>query len=195
MCGDRAGTLFCLNAAGDRLWSTELGGAIETPVVSAALQPESGPVLLAGTRAEELVCLNAMGDILWRTSLGGTMDLGTGIAVGNLDGDGAKETVVTTRNHRVFALGGDGEIRWQFEAGAQFRTTPVLFDIDEDGTMEVFAAPSDWRLYCLKGDGALRWSVNTGSRIDSDPVIVTQRDTASLISTTRGGAISAWQLQ
>ncbi len=78
-------------------------------------------------------------------------------AIGDIDGDGAKEVVVNTENGVIAAYRGNGSLKWD-ECNANARPSgcsgmvshsgAVIADIDDDGVQEVVATSGVWlRVY------------------------------------------------
>jgi hypothetical protein len=98
------------------------------------------------------------------------IDLYHSPAVGDVDGDGGLEVVMSTRSNRaeqgaIWVVKPDGSSLPGFEDGLAFadlgltqQTTgsPVLFDADSDGRDEIFVI-TPWRLWCIDDNGALLW--------------------------------------
>ena len=82
---------------------------------------------------------------------------GGGVAVGDIDGNGDLELVVTVRGTgETYALNHDNTVmftRW-LQHNLFFNPSPVLADITGDGKLEVIIPSSNGRLYALQYNGA-----------------------------------------
>ncbi len=97
----------------------------------------------------------------WPVSTGGTVI--TGPALGDVDGDGLDEVVVSSYDGRVYAFDGNGAVRWSsrptFAHLGSGRVTghPVVADLDGDGDQDV-AVGTDRGVALLDG--------RTGAQLD-----------------------------
>ena len=196
LVGNAAGNLFCLASDGETSWHTDLGSPIAAAPLAAVLEPGTTPSVLAGCADERLVCLSDEGEALWDVQLGGTMDLGTGIAVADLNEDGTREIIASTRNHEVIAFDRTGAVLWRMEAGAQFRGTPQIGDIDADGHDEILIASADWLLYCIGPDGVVEWTAYLGARVDGSVLVadINGNGVPDVVAPVRGGKLVAYGL-
>ncbi|HQO35955.1 MAG TPA: hypothetical protein PLG59_14930 [bacterium] len=197
LVGDKAGTVYCLSNNGDILWQAAVGAEVSASIVAGTLTP-GGPVfVLAGTKGEQLHCLSSRGEPVWTAELGGTMDLGTGIALTDLNGDETKEIVVSSRNHEVIAFRQDGSEIWRVETGAQLRSVPAIGDVDNDGETEILVGSADWLLYCIDPAGTVEWTAYVGNRVDAAPLLVDLNadEVKDIVLPVRGGKIFAFSGQ
>lgn len=89
--------------------------------------------------------------------------------VGDLDGDGVPEIVVTnfagedwTGSGVVTALAGDGSgTRWSVARGTSGTGGPALGDLDGDGSPEICTAGDASSVTCLDRDGNLLWTAGS----------------------------------
>ncbi len=89
-----------------------------------------------------LYCLNARGELIWRF-FGDKFRVG-GIAVGDVDADGAAEIVYGTDNGHLYCLSGWGKVEWRFAERAPYgRSGPNIADLDGDGRAEVLITRSN----------------------------------------------------
>jgi hypothetical protein len=94
-------------------------------------------------------------------------DVDSSPALGDLDGDGHPDIVVTSDEGIVYAYNKDGHLLPGFPFFAPANTfapditeaanssSPILADVDGDGKLDIIAAMSNARVYGLKGDGTL----------------------------------------
>lgn len=77
-------------------------------------------------------------------------------AVGNIDGIGAEDMVISSRTGDIFALSTDGSIVYSgFRPNTSFLITPVLADINGNGSLETICGGMDGKLYALSSSGVL----------------------------------------
>ncbi|MCC6490601.1 MAG: PQQ-binding-like beta-propeller repeat protein [Candidatus Hydrogenedentes bacterium] len=190
---DKAGSVFCLNAAGDQVWRVDTGAEITATPLAGVIRKGEPPSIFVANQQEKLIRISNRGIVEWESPLGGTMDLGAGIALADLDGDGESELVTSTRNHEVLVFDATGHLQWRVETGAQIRSIPVVIDIDEDGEHEILIGSADWLLYCLGPRGDIEWTFNTGNRIDGSPLItdIDGDGHSDIVLPVRGGKVLA----
>ena len=130
--------------------------------------------------------------------LAGNPCIGTAPCFADLDGDGAFELLVTRRDGICTALDGDHALRWQFDAGAPFDSSPAVLPLDEPngGRCAVLLSAADGVLHALTGAGEPRWqfSMNhSAARFPSkaDPVAVQFGETASVLVSDAAGWLYA----
>jgi len=94
------------------------------------------------------------GKALWAADVRGGVVQGP--SVGDVDGDGALEILVCTRENRLVCLSQDGQEEWDFPSMAGSLTTPAIGDVDADGKVEIVFTSKDGFVRCVTVDGAYR---------------------------------------
>ena len=191
--GDADGVLHCLSASGAILWKRATSSEITSAPLTANLGPDGTPAVLVANANEVLTCVNGDGEVLWETNAGGTVDLGTGPEVTNVNGDGALDIVLSTRNQEVLLLDAAGAIQWRAATGAQLRGRPVIADMNGDGAPEILVGATDHLVYCIDAKGEVVWTCNVGDRVDTS-LAAADLDgdgAADVIVPVRGGTIRA----
>jgi len=111
----------------------------------------------------------------WRFGTRGAVE--PSAAVGDIDGDGQTEVVISSFDGAVYAVPGaaQGVIRtpkWQFQSGALIWSSPAIGDVDDDGHIEVVVGSDDKNVYVLDGrTGQEKWRFETLSRVRSSPTL------------------------
>jgi hypothetical protein len=193
LVSDEGGTLTCLANDGKPVWKVDTGAEIMAAPIAGALRDGEAPAIFVSNHDENLFRVSNDGKIVWTAPLGGTMDLGAGILLADLDKDGTKEIVASTRNHELLAFDADGKNLWRVETGAQIRSVPVIGDIDGDEEVEILIGSADWLLYCVSPKGKIEWTFNTGNRVDASPVVTNGfgGSKSDVVLPTRGGKVFA----
>lgn len=159
------------------------GGLVEfsSPTL-ADLDGDGRPEVLVGTTAHNgstgaydrpagLAAVRGDGTLLWWRDFGAPIN--SAPAVGDIDGDGWPEVVVSLggddadRRHHggVAALDRFGNVLWVFRTQDQdgdgfadgVFSSPTLCDVDGDGKLEVIFGAWDQRIYVLDNAGRVRW--------------------------------------
>jgi hypothetical protein len=170
------------------------GGVVEfaSPTL-ADLNGDGRPEVVIGTtrhngatgaydRPGVIAAVRGDGTILWQRDLGGPVN--SAPAVGDLDGDGLPEIVVSVGgdvNDRTAAgalvvLDRTGAERWRFLPQDHDRngrpdgifSSPTLCDVDRDGRLEIIVGGWDQRIYLLDATGRPLWN-NLPSGAPSGP--------------------------
>ena len=97
-------------------------------------------------------------------------------AVGDVDGNGITNVVITSVNGSIYAVERRGtsflsNLSWTYPTGDSIYASPVLSDLDKDGRYEVITGSDDGYLYAIHGDGTLYWRIDLGSRIRTTAAI------------------------
>ena len=87
-------------------------------------------------------------------------------AVGDIDGDGVCDIVVTTTAGSVIALGPDGFEKWRWDVNQPISVPPSLGDVAGDTTPEVLVLSNSGRLLCLDGGtGSPIWTFDLPGKL------------------------------
>ena len=163
--GIDSGLLALDGSTGARKWLTRdvLHGYISNATVDL-----DGDGLLETLHADKgnwLYCVNADGTERWRTPLAGR-GIFYAPAVGDINGDGALEIVVSVRDTDpdsgacTYVVGADGTVLERLQLGKSAKTSPAIADIDGDGELEVIVAtegPNCIRVLSWGGAGEVAW--------------------------------------
>jgi outer membrane protein assembly factor BamB len=106
---------------------------------------------------------NAQGQKVWSysTSTGPTANA---CAIGDLSGDGKRETLFGGADGNVHAIGPDGALLWKLNTGDEV-TALSCTDTDGDGAEEVLVGSLSSNVYALRGDGSMIWRTDVGSPV------------------------------
>ncbi|MGD9048778.1 MAG: FG-GAP-like repeat-containing protein, partial [Anaerolineae bacterium] len=155
--------LYILENDGGLVWRYEAGGVISA-VALADLNGDGRAQVVVASADGMVSHLDDTGKPAWTFAVAGTASV-SGLAwavlpcltTADLDRDGQVELLAGSYDGQVFALNGNGQMRWSFDAGR-----PVLGiwagDVDGDGQPEI--APNPYRggdLHLLETDGHLDW--------------------------------------
>ena len=161
-------------------WPFDVGGSLEASAILADFNDDAvyEVVLVSGGGTVRVV--DGAGTLLagfpvYTPEIAGSAGLHEGVvgtpAVGDIDGDGSVEVIVSTLGGSVMAWHSDGSevagfpVRMvgrtpeEFVAGAAYDNSiagaPTLGDVDGDGVLEIIQSANDQRLYVWNGDGTL----------------------------------------
>jgi outer membrane protein assembly factor BamB len=160
---------FCIGSDGVLRWQQETGDEFKSTVSISDLDHDGCPDLIACSMDDNAVwCFDARtGAVRWKCRIlgSGEVSCGSSIALGDLDGDGKEEIVVSDRLGYVYCIDCTGKERWVFATERREDATPTLGDVDGDGEVDVLAACGDHWLYCLNGEGELKWRTAADLRL------------------------------
>lgn len=98
-------------------------------------------------------------DVTWQTDFRGTFEDHAPLYIGDIDGDGCDEAVVSLTDRRWFyVVDEDSRILWDraVPEGDTHLDSVVIDDIDGDGSPELVTST---RGTCFDADGAIRWQI------------------------------------
>ncbi|MBI5093575.1 MAG: PQQ-binding-like beta-propeller repeat protein [Candidatus Hydrogenedentes bacterium] len=166
---DSAGQLDCVDGAGAEVWHAQLKGPVAwSGAVVAELNADGAAQVIQGDSTGALSAFDALtGKPVWQAALKG---IPASSAIGDIDGDGKQEVLVTTNAGLLSALKSDGTALWARTIGgasADWATSsPVIFGAS-DGSVRIVAATNDGQVYCLDGQGQLLWQQPTRGPVAS----------------------------
>jgi outer membrane protein assembly factor BamB len=111
----------------------------------------------------------------WRFGTSGAVE--PSAAVGDINGDGRVEVVISSFDGWVYAIDGSAQglittPKWSFKTDALIWSSPALGDVDGDGRVEVVVGSDDRNVYVLDGaTGAEKWRFATLNRVRASPTL------------------------
>jgi len=170
LIGDSDGTVHAFAPDGTLRWHVSLGNLSNADWGHSGISPWSGiaplvgggdAVLVVTDRKGRLSALREDGSIVWQIHLSERthFPLIAMPAVGDLDGDGADEIVVSSFDGRIHCFGADASLRWvtptmtNGEAGYH---SPLIVDWG-DGPRVLVLGDTDGQIRCLDGSGREVW--------------------------------------
>jgi len=105
----------------------------------------------------------------WPQAIAG--EFASGNAVRDLDHDGAKEVIATSRNGKVYVWNAQGQLRpgFPFSTGAEISTSPALGDMNRDGDLDIVVTSRDKNLYIINHDGTVQAQRNINEDLRGAP--------------------------
>lgn len=144
-------TLAALDGAtGAPQWTVDPESALRYREVSDG-DGDGADELYAGTFAGTVVAVDVRsGDVEWRSTVTADDAPVWSPVTADLDGDGEREVVATSRDGSVTVLAGDGgRVLATFERTVSIETHATPADLDGDGTPELLVRYSDGRVVAL----------------------------------------------
>ena len=98
-------------------------------------------------------------------------------AVGDINGDGQTEVVISSFDGAVYAVPGTGRglIRdplWRVQTEALIWSSPAIGDVDGDGNLEVVVGSDDQGVYVIDGpSGRVKWRFATNAKVRASPTL------------------------
>ncbi|MBI4679334.1 MAG: PQQ-binding-like beta-propeller repeat protein, partial [Elusimicrobia bacterium] len=164
---------------GGWLWRFLLDGHhLSTPAVD-VLKPGEAPTVFGGSFDSRFRAIHGKaGTLRWSYPVSTGTWIWSSPAVGDLDGDGAKEVVfgsdqMTAGTPNLFSLDAHtGALRWSAVLGGHVRASAAIADLDADGVLEVLIGAPDGIFRAFHGKtGQVLWSYKTGGEIISSAAV------------------------
>ncbi len=111
----------------------------------------------------------------WRFGTRGAVE--PSAAVGDVDGDGQTEVVISSFDGAVYAIPGAGrgliqEPLWKVQTDELIWSSPAIGDVDGDGNLEVVVGSDDQGVYVVDGpSGRVQWRFATRAKVRASPTI------------------------
>jgi hypothetical protein len=180
------GIVVCLDGKGDLLWKYDAGEAMGSTPAVGDLDGDGKAEIVVATYEHPAIALSATGKVLWKHARDkalpgvGRHVNATSPVIADLDGDGKGE-VINFDQKTMFALNGDGAVRWTTVASrAKVDATLTVADADRDGSPEIYLVDISGDVVRVNADGKRTWTTNIGARsrrsfsvadVDGDGVI------------------------
>ena len=116
-------------------WGYNAGSEVRA-VTSGRFGSDSNEVVIAGTNAGFILALSNTGGLLWRQRVD---DVVTGVAVVDVDGDGANEVVAASRDRNIYVLARDGTVKWKYFVGVSLYSLKVA-DLDNNSLLDIIVS-------------------------------------------------------
>ncbi len=168
-------------AEGTLVWTTNVGGRIESPIMAADITGDGKPELIVGGRETgKLTVLNGVnGAKLWEFDAG--FQIVRISAVGDIDGDGKPEIVFNARNGTMRVLNNQGKLVWQknlwagdpsTDPGDRLYCSPALADINKDGKLEIMVGSKElMKFFVFDYTGKELWNAPIGKIGDNTAAV------------------------
>ncbi len=164
--GDSAyGTIWCLNGAGEELWTFDGPSGTDSPPAAADLDGDGtieivyGTMKVNGGNGRVIALDGATGKQRWSAEVPGHVQSEPALA--DLDADGVLDVLVTNwmGDGKLRALNGkDGIELWSFTTDDWIYHGVSIHDFDVDGKPEIVVADRKGSVWMLEGeDGKLKW--------------------------------------
>ena len=139
------GTVFCLSATGDLLWTYDAGEELPTAPAVGDLDGDGTAEVIISSLEHPASCIAADGTLRWQYAadstlgdIGRSKDIASPIVV-DLNGDGRSE-VITYDENTMVALDADGYVVWTTVASrSRVDAALTVADADRDGSPELYA--------------------------------------------------------
>jgi subtilisin family serine protease len=134
-------------------WPQPATGGFKNGNIVADFDPQPGREVIAVTADGTVYAWAADGTALsgFPLSLGG--EVWGSPALGDVDGNGDPEIVITNRNGHVYALNHDGSILLDVNTGEDLQGTPALADLDQTGDVEIILGSFSGKVYVIDQSG------------------------------------------
>ena len=132
-----AGKVFALNASGEVLWESSVGGtspdwATCSPILFGNSKGEV--CVAAASRLERFYCLDSQGNVLWERPTRGAV--ASTISAGDFDNDGRADLFAVTQLGVLYRFDEDGRVLWDIDTQGRSLASGAIIDLDGDGVLE-----------------------------------------------------------
>lgn len=166
--GTRDGYIIALNRSGKELWNKRTDGWVYR--LHQFRDTDDKNILLTGMQNGDLIAWDQNGGRLWKRSLGYWV---SGLAVGDVNGDGVKEIVATTRNGSIYILNQNGQTIWRWDINEMAVDVICLHNQDELTRIVLVTEESNLKCYSFT-------DLDNGLLQEIDNLVQEQGDLAGL---------------
>ncbi len=171
-----SGTVVLVDPRGHVVASARLDLPSESPAVAGELLPGQGPAIVAADVCGSLYTFNEKGERLWKfPRLEKARDLRLPV-LGDLDGDGNLDIVMTDSRGHLYALDGNGRPKLEVTATRYRAGTPSIGDVNGDGKPEILFGTDDGDVHALDRRGGVLWSAKLEARFGRSLPLVADAD-------------------
>lgn len=153
---------YALDATGKELWHYE---SVHGSTAGAAGDVDGDGIdeVACGTEYYWWHLVNRQGQKIWSysTSTGPTANA---CAMGDINGDGKKETLFGGADGNVHAISPEGKLLWKLNTGDEV-TAIACGDINADGIDEALVGSLSFNVYAVNGEGRVIWRTDTGAPV------------------------------
>ena len=179
LIGSESGTLYCLDDTGARRWHYQGQGAIRG-IPAVGRDPRGATLRVYATFSGGMLgCFDSEGNLVWKQDEPGPRgERRSGVAVGDLDGDGREEVVSATEDFTVIvADAATGEERWRWKGAHAIDQTCsfALADFDGSGRLDILCGDGlglsqPGNVYRLR-EGQALWTADVGGGVLQGPSV------------------------
>ena len=189
-------------------WPLELGGVTTSSGVIIDLDSDGSNEIIFGDHVGMIHVMQADGTPVAPFPIDTGATIAVAVAAGIVDGDNVEDIVIGNDAGHVIAYDLDGSIIFDYNAGGNIRSNPMIADVDGNGTMEVIVCtfPAG-AVHIINADGSafpnfpasLNAPVMSAAAVgdlnndgNMEALVVTISGSLNAISSNTGSNLSGW---
>ena len=160
-----AGKVFALDASGEGVWESSIGGMSQDWATCAPVLfgNSKGKMCVAAASPEQrFLCLDGQGGVLWERPTHGAV--ASAISAGDLDADGRADLFAATQLGVLYRFDEEGRVLWEIDTQSRSLAPGAIIDIDGDGALDYVLCSQRGSLFVFNNTGEIVFNYQFDNR-------------------------------